>query len=149
MSHKNIFPDSTINEPGGWRNTVGTRNHGIELLKDYIQNELIQIPDVETIKELMHFIYQTSANDLSKAKAQAARKGQPKKGVDHTGLFDDRVFSLIGALLADKSLPPVLTPRERAIENQQTDHDIVYSNEYDLQIETPAIEIPFDGLEFG
>ena len=148
LTHQNLFPDSMVREPGGWRNTSSTRSHGVEILKMYIQNELIQIPDEETIKELMHFIYSSSANDLSKAKPQAAKKGQPKVGVDNTGLFDDRVFSLISALLAHESLPAVLSDRERAIENRQVDHDIIYRDHFAPPSDDFDIAVPFDEYEF-
>ena len=148
LSHKNIFPEENIKDTGGWRNTAKTRNYGIEQLRYYIQNKLIQIPDEATLRELMHFIYASSSNDRSKEKAQAARKGQARKGSDLTGLFDDRVFSLISALLAHKSLPPPMTPREKAIEQEQTDQDILY---HDHGIETNDdfdIEMPFGINDF-
>ena len=74
-------------------------------------------------------------------------------GNDNTGLFDDRVFALIGAVVADKCLPPPLTEREHAIEARQTDHDVLYTNpndpygdfDFDTGIE---IEIPFADYDF-
>ena len=143
LNHQTIFPDDTLNEVGGWRNTTKTRSYAIERLRYYIQNKLIHIPDPLTVKELMHFVYTSPGGDLSKEKAQAARKGQRPRGVDVTGLYDDRVFSLISALLAHEALQPALTAREMAIERNQTDRDELYP---ETAIDTDQYD--FGGLDF-
>lgn len=149
LSHKTLFPKSTITRIGGWLSNASTRAHVIDRLTAFIQNELISIPDKETIKELMHFVFVTSKNDLSKARPQAAKKGQPVVEYDNTGIFDDRVFSLMSALLAHEALPAPLTARERAIENQQTDHDILYDEQINLEDNPYDIEVPFQHYDLG
>ena len=149
LDHQDLFPNDTTNDYGGWRNTTKTRPYAIERLRYYIKNRLIHIPDAATLKELMHFVYVSSTGDLSNEKAQAARKGQQPRGLDNTGLYDDRCFSIMGAILAHEALQPPKTDREKAIEAGQTDHDLLYKqqdNEYgidftddfDIQIENEA-----------
>ena len=149
LDHQTMFPNETLNEIGGWRNTPKTRSYGIERLRYYIKNGLIHIPDPRTVKELMHFVYVAQGNDLSKEKAQAARKGQRPRGQDVTGIHDDRVFSLISALLAHLAIEAPVGERERAIEANQTDRDIFYPEThqaaFDFEIDPPdfQIQIPF------
>ena len=149
LSHRNIFVGETLQEFGGWRNTTKTRTYSIERLRYYVKNKLIAIPDPLTIREMMHFVYATPNNDLSKEKAQAARKGQTQRGTDVTGLHDDRVFSLISALLAHEALEAPLTQREKAIQAEQVDHDIIYADEDNLYPQDEwDIEIPFDEVQW-
>ena len=115
-------------EWNGWRNTVKTRQYAVEHLKFHISNKTLQIPDKATVEEMMQFVYVPKSGDYSNPKPQAARKGQPPTGGDTTGLHDDRVFSLMGAMLAHSSdsLDLPQTPREKRIEKEQTDHDMLY-----------------------
>ena len=96
----------------------------------------------------MHFVFVTTKNNLSKERPQAAKKGQAIVGNDNTGIFDDRVFSVMSAILAHEALPPPLTARERAIEAEQTDHDIIYGADYDIHADAFDIEIPHQDYTF-
>ena len=147
LNHQQMFPNDKTNEFGGWRNTTTTRPYAIERLKYFIKNQLIYIPDELTIKEMMHFVYVAPQGDLSREKAQAARKGQTPRAGDNTGIYDDRVFSLMSALLAHEALEAPKSDREKAIEAQQVDHDILYSEQHDFDYTNNDFdfEIPFAG----
>ena len=95
----------------------------------------------------MHFVYVAPQGDLSREKAQAARKGQAPRAGDNTGIYDDRVFSLMSALLAHEALEAPKSDREKAIEAQQVDHDILYSEQHDFDYTNNDFdfEIPFAG----
>ena len=134
MSHDELFPNSgTQIRDYGWNNNTKTGQEVVEKLKYQIKNKLIRIHDKPTLLEMQQFVYkETEGTGISegKVRAMARRKGQKMKpGDSDMGYFDDRIYGLIGALLGHLVLPDAPSARDLAIEQDQTDHDALYSRD--------------------
>ena len=98
----------------GWRNTSGasgTRDRGVSFLQEMITNKQMGIPCSEFLSEAFHFHFVGG-------KPQAARKGQQSKG-STVGCYDDCMFAVISALLANNALEAPKTEIEHMQQAEQ------------------------------
>ena len=123
--YQNMMPESVITGLGnnprfGWRSTGGLRELGVGYLQEVIEARGLGIPDEGLIQEFYHFV-------RINGKAQAARKGEERGDrTSEAGYYDDRIFALIGAILANKKLP-----------RARTEQEIIY----DHNIETQRVKV--------
>lgn len=90
----------------GWRNSEVTRRRIVNLLIEHIDGELIDILDEELLREAQSFV-------RINGRAQAIKKGERRgAGEPRTGYFDDILFALGGALLANLYLSPARPQKE-------------------------------------
>jgi len=134
MTHDTLFPNASVqNTDYGWNNSTKTGQEAVEKLRYQILNKNIRIHDRDTLLEMMQFVYKTTEGtgvSEGKVRAMARRKGQIKKpGDSDMGYFDDRIYGLISALLGHLVLPDPLSERDLAIEQGQTDHRELYTND--------------------
>ena len=145
MTHDALLPNSgEKNKDYGWNKNPKTEVEMVEKLRYQILNKTLRIFDIETIREMNQYIYKkTEGTGVSEGsvRAMAKRKGQNRKpGDSEIGFYDDRVIALGSAVLAHLALSDPKSKREVRIEQDQTDHDILYPElSNDLH----------DGLGFG
>jgi hypothetical protein len=96
----------------GWRNNSATRRRVVNLLIEHINGETIDIPDEGLLREAMSFVWKNG-------KAQASKKGE-RRGIGEpvTGYYDDMLFALGGALLANLYLPPAKPAKQMEAEER-------------------------------
>lgn len=134
LTHDVLLPNSKgSNKDYGWNNNTQTGIEMVEKMKYEIINKRIRLFDIETIREMNQFVYKVSegtGTSEGTVRAMAKRKGQTRKpGDSEMGFYDDRVISLGSAIMGHLVLPPPRTARELRIEQQQTDHDILYGDQ--------------------
>lgn len=146
MAEVELFTDCKMQDRWGWTNTTKTRSDGVALIKDYIENKIIRIPDKTIINQMMTFVWANEGKGpTDNIKAQAALKGKRRSSgdEDETGMHDDGIFALMGALFTHRVLETPLTGAELRRERGQTDHNIFNT----LRRENDVSDVVADALE--
>jgi len=136
LTHDAIFPNSgDTNKDYGWNNNPRTHIDMVEKMRYQILNKTIRLFDIETIREMNQYIWKkTEGTGVSEGnvRAMAKRKGQTRKpGDSELGFYDDRVIALGSAILGHLALSDPKTAREKRIEQEQTDHAILYPEQHE------------------
>ena len=127
MAETELFVDTKLQDRWGWTNTQKTRSEGVALVKDHIENKIIRIPDRLMVDQMMTFIWANQGKGpTDNIKAQAALKGKRRRSADEdeTGMHDDAIFALMGALFTHRVLEPPLRAEEKRRIDTQTDRNI-------------------------
>ena len=154
MAEMELFVDTKLKDRWGWTNTQRTRSDGVALVKDHIENKIIRIPDKTIINQMMTFIWANeNKGPTENVKAQAALKGKRRTSgdEDETGMHDDGIFALMGALFTHRVLDPPLGADEKRKQQGQTDRDMfdaLMSEGGENDVVSDALEnFEFDPLE--
>ena len=153
MAEMELFTDTKVKDRWGWTNTQRTRSDGVALVTDHIEDKIIRIPDKTIINQMMTFIWANEGKGpTDNIKAQAALKGKRRTSgdEDETGMHDDGIFALMGALFVHRVLDTPLRPEEkRRLEGQVDEGDwgYKYGNQAPDVVSEALEGFDFDPLE--